>query len=533
LASNKDEGSYLRAYLYHRFGLNDLAKNEQQKLGAGNQWLTAMGPGGERAVINYDGNGLATSGYHENGKALTGDELAKFAASATPLSKVETVADVYYDPTRGQSARFSYQKTPYGGRFVEAGTGRLASPEEQNRLVKMSSAGPLEQQYMAQYLKSGGGAQGKAGGEGYTPNALPAAPGYAGQPTPNTGPVNPANPATTARQTLRETAGPGLVSDAEQATALRQSLRETAGPGSVSDAEQAATSAPSTSAPAVRETVNPNIPNPNAPAQAAPQGSTPVYQQKIGAENAGKRSNAFNEVIDKEYRDEAKKGDVISNNRKTQFQILDRVDPKTGGRMAETISGLYNAANEHPGEQKWSIVRDIVGGKFKPETEVSQRLAQLDISPEAKASLQEYNALNAQIASQTLRETAGPGSVSDAEQAANRARNVDITKAPMLGVYNMMGQSQFNGDIQRYKLDLAASDHNRSTSAAQFDREFRKTQTELANVYRKRAEERLDWINAHGGNANPSAIREGYKRFPVPEYDPSTGWKYLKSMNEH
>jgi hypothetical protein len=145
--------------------------------------------------------------------------------------------------------------------------------------------------------------------------------------------------------------------------------------------------------------------------------------------------------------------------------------------------------------------------------------------------LQEFNALNAQIAGRTLRETAGPGAVSDAEQAANRARNVDITKAPMLGAYNMMGQSQFSGDLQRYKADLAAT--TTAPNATTFDRDFRKTQTELVKAYREVTEARLDWINKNGGANNPAAIRDGYKKYPVPEYDVSTGnWKYLKPLDK-
>jgi len=160
-----DEGSYIKAYLFQRFGLNDLAKQEQQKLGADNKWVPTVGPGGERAVINYDGNGLAIDGYDEKGTKLSSDALAKFAASGVGSSKTETTAEVYYDPMNPSGARFSYVKTPYGGRFVEANTGRTASPEEQNKLVKMSTAGPIEQQAAAAYARSGAGQQGKQAAE--------------------------------------------------------------------------------------------------------------------------------------------------------------------------------------------------------------------------------------------------------------------------------------------------------------------------------------------------------------------------------
>jgi len=193
---------------------------------------------------------------------------------------------------------------------------------------------------------------------------------------------------------------------------------------------------------------------------------------------------------------------------------------------------LYTAANQKPGDQKLTIVRDILTGKVgKPEDRVSERIAELNISPAARSALQEYNALNAQIAGRTLRDTAGPGAVSDAEQQANRARNVDIGRAPMLGAYNMMSQSQFAGDLSRYKSDLASSSD--AKSATLFERDFRKTREELIKSYREVTDARLDYINKNGGATNPAAIREGYKLFPVPQYDVGTGnWRYLKPLNK-
>jgi hypothetical protein len=288
---------------------------------------------------------------------------------------------------------------------------------------------------------------------------------------------------------------------------------------------------------------NPNIPSagygPSNVPGGAPQGT--VAQQRQQLEIGGKRTEAFNKIIDTEYRETAAKGEIVSANRKKQFEILNRVDPDTNKGVAEQISGLATAANEGPGAQKFTIIRDLIAGKVVTNSngtpmnaeQLSERLRQLGLSSAVKGALQEFNALNAQIAAQTLKETAGPGSVSDAEQQANRARNVDITKTPMLGAYNMMSQSQFSGDLQRYKADLAASDNNRAPNATAFDRDFRKTSAALSDSYKKVTEARLDFINKNGGANNPNAIRVGYKRFPVPEYDPQSGnWKYLKPLTD-
>jgi hypothetical protein len=472
IKTKSEDGSYIKAYLFSRLGLNQLAQEEQSKL-SGSKFSQILADGKQYFVETK--GGAITGAFNDTGARITDDAtLAKINTNYINPTKSETSADVYYNPMQPNSARFAFVRTPTGGTYREIGTNRVATAEEQAGLVKMSSAGPIEQQAAAAYAKSGAGEQGKqAAEEGRPQGPLPA----------------------------RTPTGGAPVGQAAVSTAPTASVTSTA-----------------------------TIPNPNQPAPGAVGGS--YAERKIGREVTGKRTEAFNKIIDTEYREAAGNGDIIVENRKKQYDILNRVDPSTGKGMAETISGLYTAANEDPGNQKLTIIRDILTGKVgKNEDEVSQRIAQLNVSPAAKSALQEYNALNAQIAGRTLRETAGPGAVSDAEQAANRARNVDITKAPMLGAYNMMGQSQFSGDLQRYKADLAAT--TTAPNATTFDRDFRKTQTELVKAYREVTEARLDWINKNGGANNPAAIRDGYKKYPVPEYDVSTGnWKYLKPLDK-
>jgi len=494
LKSKSEEGSYVKAVLYAQLGLKDLAAEEQQKLGAGRYFemqTIGSGPNAEPVLIQKDKNGMPIYGITNSGQQLTTKELAVYAAP----KGVEQSSEIYKNPYDKNGPAFYYERRPgQTAVFKEVGTGRVATPEEAKLLNKIGVAGTLEQQGTAAYNKGAYGAAGRGAGEGLTPTTIAAQPGIQGQGAPTvSGPAIPGQPGTQ--------------------PVVRQ---------------PAPTTAPTTTAPVVN---NPSIPNPfnQTATTTAPGGG--IAQQKENIKTQGQRTESFNKIIDTEYREGAQKGEVISNNRKQQFDILNRVDPATGKGMAETISGLYNAANEHPGEQKWSIVRDIMAGKALPDNDASNRIAQLNLSPDAKSALQQFNSLNAQIASQTLRETAGPGSVSDAEQAANRARNVDLTKAPMLGAYNMMGQSQFTGDLHRYKADLAAGTN--APNATAFDRDFRKTQAELIKSYREVTEARLSYIDKNGGASNPNAIRQAYKLYPVPEYDPGTGeWKYTKPLSK-
>jgi len=145
--------------------------------------------------------------------------------------------------------------------------------------------------------------------------------------------------------------------------------------------------------------------------------------------------------------------------------------------------------------------------------------------------LAEYNMLNQRINAATLKQNSGAGSVSDAEQRANKESNVDPTKIPALGAYNGMAQSQFSGDLARYKGDWALT--SRATNALELDREWRREQSRLTEMYRDIARQRATYISQQG--ATTQAVQQGYQRFPVPEYSPERGtWiktRPLESFN--
>jgi len=102
LRSKDDQGSYFKAALYAGLGLHELAKNEQQKLGAGNTWQTAIDTAGNRAIVNYDGNNKPIEGYDAKGKRLTGDQLATFATQAGPLKGAEVGTQAMKDMATGK-----------------------------------------------------------------------------------------------------------------------------------------------------------------------------------------------------------------------------------------------------------------------------------------------------------------------------------------------------------------------------------------------------------------------------------------------
>jgi hypothetical protein len=552
LRKNTEEGSYIKAVLFARLGLNDLAKEEQQKLGGGQRFESMVGPDGQRYTADVSGQGGIMRAYDATGQQVDERKVAELNANAISAKGIGHAGATRIRDSQGKE--WSVVPTTRGSIFYDT-SGRPGVPT--GATVPITTGSDIGLEYNKRFYGAQGSAQGKGAGEGFTPGTTIPAPGMPGGTLTAEGwarqngiPVSAKGgtrtneeqwnqydawvaggrqgPAVARPGTSRHEAGQAIDVPAEGRTPENRKKLEDAGFVAPIKSEPwhyelpKNITTPTTSSGAVI---------PSTSGTSAPGTGNGLAQQRQQLEVQGKRSESFNKIIDTEFRENGQKGEIVSNNRKTQFDILNRVDPATGKGMAETISGLYTAANESPNNQKLTIIRDILTGKILPEQDASKRIAELNISPAAKGALQEYVSLNAQIAAQTLRETAGPGSVSDAEQAANKARNVDITRAPMLGAYNIMGQSQFNGDLSRYKSDLAAD--SKLSSATAFDRQFRGTQAELVRAYREVSEARLDYINKNGGANNPAAIRQGYKKYPTPEYDPTTGqWKYLKPLDK-
>jgi len=522
-------GSWFKAIMYGMLGMENSAQEEAAKLGLGKE-TSIMGTDGKPYIVKLASNGTPIEGYNaETGAKLKPNELVSVTAGAaaqkgatTHTGKMQdmTTGEVYYERTTPQGIQLvdtngkrysgpSNNLRPFGiGSDIAtknqmqlqelqnklAFAGPTASVAEREKIIAESEArfGPLPEEYKARVRGGTPQVQGTVPtGRGQTQmpdQAMPGAqPVAQGQPT-----VAGRQPTVQGQPTQAGPVAPRPM--AQTAPAAGGAGQRVGGMGGATPAQREANLA---------------------------------TQQKQAAENiqvAGARSQSFNKILDEEVRPQAQAGDTVSSVRKQQFAMFDRP-----GVDSNKIFGLYNAAQENPGDQKLSILRDIFGGTFKPETEVSQRIALLNLNPQEKSALMEYNIANQRINAATLKQTAGPGSVSDAEQRANRESNVDPTKIPALGAYNAMAQSQFSGDLARYKGDWA--EKQPASNALQLDKAWRKEQSKLSQLYGEIAKKRATYISSNG--ATTAAVREGYKRYPIPEYDPQTeSWKKTKPLAE-
>ena len=478
LVNNDEKGSYIKAYLFHRFGLADLAKNEQQKLGAGNQWQSAVDASGQRALINYDGNNMPISGYDQTGRKLSGDQLASFAASAVPMNKAETTAEVYYDPTKPTSARFNLVKTPMGGRFVEAGTNRLATPEEQNRLVKMSAGGPLEQQAMAAYLTHGFGQQGTQAAQGYQNTPLPAAPG------------------STQGAVQIQGGAPGQVPT----------------PSTVAQPGAGAAPTPPSAAP---------VPT-----------NAPVYQQQQQAAVSGEEQKAF--LKDKtDFANNAGPGAEVATIRRSQINNLMN-DPQIMGYLANdpTSSGKF-------GQFMREVVAGAYDKDEGKKLADDLRTSGLPIPLQDK--IKEYQQANTRINALTLKSNEGPGSISNAEQRMNQNANMtNIGDLGPWSALNGLGKHQLVGDMTVAKQQFAAQ-HPELNTATKFQDAWSKQYNTIMKGYEGIYQARLSAIKPYYAAASDPKNKDNeqiqrqyrnasvasFKTYPTPDYNPQTGkWDY-------
>lgn len=531
LRKDRSEGSYLKAILYARLGLSELAREEQQKLGAGSKIAQSM-IDGKQFTVEYGGNGEVKRAWDSNGARVGDDQLASISAGGMKAGTHafgftgESVTIPQGQPDAGQEYR---QRTnsitgqvenvistgPNAGKLYTGSPGTVKSVQTAAAkidyglgadLYKKHSGNVLDMLKEYEMLKGPQSPEQRQAflnqyGYGRTVNP-PSLPG---------GQVQPVQPGV-----------PQPTMAAPPAQAQTQPQTQPGQPNRVPPVSAPVTT-PST--PGTGGRVQGGVPSTSI--------SGMKTQQEINAAAAkeniqvqGQRAQSFNKHIDENITPDAVNGDTVGSLRRQQFALFNRpdVDPSK-------IFGIANGVGQTPGDQRWTMFRDVLLGKTtEPADQIRQRAAALGLNPSEQSAVAEYAIANAEINAKTLKSTAGPGSVSDAEQRANRERNVDPTQIPMLGGYNAMAQSQFNGDLAKYKGDWSVTSKARNT--AELESDWRKEKQKLTDSYIDMAKQRLDYISKNGNSS--TAIKNGYTFYPVPTYNSATGtWIIKKPLSSY
>jgi hypothetical protein len=330
-------GSYLKAVLFGMLGMEQSAMAEAAKLGIGKETLTQIN--GQPALVKLAANGTPIEGYNAaTGAKLKPEELVTAAQFGT--TKLNIVGGTYVNDTTGEVGRVvtdersatSYVQTdtgrkPMAGFRPQSSTGsldaqRVAQVQRQN----IDLAGDWERARI-EIAKAGPEASARTAAEfnfKYGTNFAPQQ--FSGQ-------------------------APQLDLTTGQMITPRPGAQAAPAP-----APAGTTPAPSQAQQALTAQQRPAAQPATAPATApapAPAGATPAAieaAQQIGI----KRTESFNKILDEEVRPAGQSGDIVSSRRKQQFEIFDRP-----GVDVNKLFGLATGAGRSPGDQTWTIVRDI------------------------------------------------------------------------------------------------------------------------------------------------------------------------------
>jgi hypothetical protein len=138
-----EEGSYIKAYLFARLGLTDLAQQEQEKISPSKQTMPVM-VGSTPYNATYSKNGELLYARDETGKLVDDATKAKIAANAVSSKNAHQAPGLISDPFGVVKGNWILETRPGGMPvFKEVGTGRVATEEESAQLSKAGQRGDI------------------------------------------------------------------------------------------------------------------------------------------------------------------------------------------------------------------------------------------------------------------------------------------------------------------------------------------------------------------------------------------------------
>jgi len=506
-------GSVLKALFYKAIGMTNLALEEEKKMGAGRKWQTVIDPKtNQRALVEYDADGLPLGGFDSAGKALSNEQLAAFGAGGGAFAKAETGKTLYRDPTNTVKGVITATFVP--GRTTPIYTDQTGAIVQPGSLTPITAATDVPTAYQRSFVEGAGRTQGTAAGEGYTVSPVPPAPGVQGVPGSAQAPA--AAPAGQPAQAAPAAPVPP--------TTVAQP------PAGAAPAQPVAPGQAPNIQPFTPQT-SPALGAPSGAPAAAPAGA-PLYQQRQAAEaQAGAAAEAaktpalvsradqesFVKYKNEDILPKADSGAKLAGIRRDQISGPDGV--LNNPEIAGLLSGTGSQAREFQ-----NIFRDVVGGNFEKIDDMSARIKQANLEPRMKEVLQIQLQRQREVTPLLIREVAPVGTITDFEQRMAKDAGIDILRQGLYAGLTNLTRSQFQSDMAAYQRVFQERNPQLATRS-QFDAAWNKEKSRLDAAYRKVYEDRAKYIgryNKDGSNNNATvvAFRDHY---PVPRFDQGTG----------
>jgi hypothetical protein len=485
-----EEGSFLKAVLYAKLGLTDLAKEEQMKLGAGSTWTSVTGPDGENALVKVAANGQPLEGVKSNGAAFSNEELIKFGGGSTLGKGTSVSAEVYVDKNTGNRYRSGVDAAGKSALInVQGGAAFKGNPKdlevqsigtagakaEQAAQVKLRYAGPTS------YTEAGA----KAAGEFNFNNGTNI--GYATQqPGAPLVDLNTGKPVAVSSNGVITTTQTGTPSAAAQA----------AQPGVVTT-------------------------TPAAPGQAPSDITAGQAVNKVAREQ-------FVKTTVPAVLEQGNNGRDIATARRQQVSIIEN-NP--------SILDIYNGSGDNYDRGR-NVISKLLTGAYNENNsgDFYKDVKGTGLDQNQRSALEQMWNLTSGINGKTLKTNTGGGPISNADMKTNQAANLqNFTETTPLGALQVINRSKFTGDLDTAKAAFIAKNPNLNDEV-KFNSEWSKESARYTKAYEGIADARAQFLKPFAPPKDATKeqlsvfrdkVFKSFEMYPVPTFDADAGkWSY-------
>jgi hypothetical protein len=188
-------------------------------------------------------------------------------------------------------------------------------------------------------------------------------------------------------------------------------------------------------------------------------------------------------------------------------------------------------------DQARNIITRIASGAYSDDNKEAlyKDIKATGMGQNEQAALIDFANLNTGINAKTLKLNSGAGSISNAEQQANKDANIgNIDRIPAYAALSGLYRSQFTADLNASKQNFLNA-HPEFKTDAQYNTAWQKEESNLLKGYQGIAKARFDVIGkppaADAGKEAIAAYKDrvfrAFEAYPAPQYDTNTGtWNY-------
>ena len=539
------EGSYVKAILFARLGLTDLAKREQQLLNPDVKMDTTT-VGSDKYTVVRDENGGVVKAFDVDGKEVGQKTLAKISAAAMP-TKAHLLPSVHGTPVQNAQGEggFRMYDPQTNSSYVLVGNERrpdigFTLPTQNVQNVYNAAGATQQAKQAAETGKPQGPLPPVAGGQqsaAVVANGL----GLSQQ-------IASGTRTTEQQQAMYDesvAAGrPGKT--AQGATIAKPGTSEHEGGAAIDYPTRLATpeDIAKLKAAGFVQTAPNTSPNhwsyrPQGGGGAATSSSYLETKEniKVGGEVTADEQKKFNTSKQK-YAEAAEVGREVADVTRTQM-----TDILSSPEMIGYLTGDSTRS-----AQVGKLIREVATGAYNGGDDAAQKkqladdMVKANLPMPLQSKLQAFQQANTRINALTLRSNEGPGAISNFENKQNQNNNMtNVGDLTPWAIGTGLSKRQFVGDLAAAKQQFLAANEGQFKNDTQFESAWSKKRDIAMKGYEGIYQARLQAVKPYYDAANTEAARTNpqlqqqyrdaavaaFRSYPAPDWNPQTGkWEY-------